>query len=35
MDKKIAISDAELEVLKELWTASTLTARQLTDRLLG
>ena len=33
MDKKISISDAELEVLKELWTASTLTARQLTDRL--
>ena len=35
MDKKTAISDAELEVLKELWTASPLTARQLTDRLLA
>ena len=35
MDKKISISDSELEVLKELWTASPLTARQLTDRLLA
>ena len=35
MDKKTSISDAELEVLKELWSTPNLTARQLTDRLLA
>lgn len=34
MDKKHTISDSELEVLKELWEVPSLTARQLTDRLL-
>ena len=34
MDPKINITDSELEILKELWTAPALTARQLTDRLL-
>ena len=34
MNKKFSISDAELEVLKELWEVPSLTARQLTDRLL-
>lgn len=34
MDKKTNISDSELEVLKELWLLPSLTARQLTDRLL-
>lgn len=34
MDKKLNISDSELEVLKELWTFPALTARQLTDHLL-
>ena len=34
MKKKISISDSELEVLKELWGAPALTARELTDRLL-
>jgi len=34
MNKKISISDAELEVLKELWQESPLTARQLTDRVM-
>jgi BlaI family penicillinase repressor len=35
MSKKLAISDAELEVLKELWATPALTARQLTDRVLA
>lgn len=34
MNKKINVSDSELEVLKELWNHSSLTARQLTDLLL-
>ena len=34
MDRKISISDSELEVLKELWKTPSLTARQLTDRVL-
>ncbi len=34
MMKKINISDAELELLKELWSDSPLTSRQLVDRLL-
>ncbi|MBR7103877.1 MAG: BlaI/MecI/CopY family transcriptional regulator [Lentisphaeria bacterium] len=34
MNKKITISDAELEVLKELWLTPGLSARQLTDKLL-
>lgn len=33
MESRNNISDAELEVLKELWSAPALTARQLTDRL--
>ena len=33
MKKKLSISDSELEVLKELWQDTDLTARQLTDRL--
>ncbi len=33
MKKKLSISDSELEVLKELWQDTNLTARQLTDRL--
>ena len=35
MKEKINISDAELELLKELWQEPSLTARQLTDRLLA
>ena len=35
MSKKITISDAELEVLQELWAEAALTARQLTDRVLA
>lgn len=35
MNKKISISDAELEVLRELWDDTSLTARQLTDRVLA
>ena len=35
MSKKITISDAELEVLQELWDETALTARQLTDRVLA
>jgi predicted transcriptional regulator len=35
MSKKITISDAELEVLQELWNDTALTARQLTDRVLA
>lgn len=35
MKEKINISDAELELLKELWQVPALTARQLTDRLLA
>lgn len=35
MSKKITISDAELEVLQELWDEAALTARQLTDRVLA
>lgn len=31
--KKLNISDAELELLKELWVESPLTSRQLVDRL--
>ena len=31
--KKMNISDAELELLKELWVESPLTSRQLVDRL--
>lgn len=34
MLKKFSISDSELEVMKELWQTPSLTARQLTDRLL-
>ena len=34
MNKKVSISDSELEVLKELWETPVLTARQLSDRLL-
>lgn len=34
MQKKFTISDSELEVLKEFWETPSLTARQLTDRLL-
>ena len=30
--KKISISDSELEVLRELWENTSLTARQLTDK---
>lgn len=33
MKKNLSVSDAELEVLKELWQESALTARQLTERL--
>jgi BlaI family penicillinase repressor len=35
MNKKMSISDAELEVLRELWDETSLTARQLTDRVLA
>ena len=35
MNKKISITDSELEVLKELWETPALTARQLTDRVLA
>ena len=35
MKEKMNISDAELELLKELWQVPALTARQLTDRLLA
>ena len=35
MSKKITISDAELEVLQELWDETALTARQLVDRVLA
>lgn len=34
MKEKMNISDAELELLKELWQVPALTARQLTDRLI-
>ena len=34
MNKKLTVSDSELEVLKELWAVPGQTARQLTDRLL-
>ena len=34
MNRKLSISDAELEVLRELWDETSLTARQLTDRVL-
>lgn len=34
MKPEINITDSELEVLKELWLVPSLTARQLTDRLL-
>ena len=34
MEKKLSITDSELEVLKELWDNPALTARELTDRLL-
>ena len=34
MEKKLSITDSELEVLKELWDAPAMTARELTDRLL-
>ena len=30
--KKLSISDSELEVLRELWENTSLTARQLTDK---
>ena len=33
MKKNLAISDSELEVLKELWQEPSLTARQLAERL--
>lgn len=33
MKRPLSISDAELEVLKELWLESALSARQLTERL--
>ena len=35
MNKKISISDSELEVLRELWEYPVLTARQLTDKVLA
>ena len=35
MRQPFAISEAELEVLKELWESPVLTARQLTDRVLA
>ncbi|MBO5689918.1 MAG: BlaI/MecI/CopY family transcriptional regulator [Lentisphaeria bacterium] len=35
MNKKISISDSELEVLRELWEHPVLTARQLTDKVLA
>ena len=35
MNRKLSISDAELEVLRELWDETSLTARQLTDRVLA
>ena len=35
MNKKISISDSELEVLRELWETPALTARQLTDKVLA
>lgn len=35
MRQPFAISEAELEVLKELWDSPALTARQLTDRVLA
>lgn len=31
-NKKLSISDSELEVLRELWENTSLTARQLTDK---
>lgn len=34
MNKKMPVTDSELEVLKELWACPSLTARQLTDQLL-
>ena len=34
MEKKLSITDSELEVLKELWDNPSLTARELTDRML-
>lgn len=34
MKNSVNISDAELELLRELWQVPALTARQLTDRLL-
>ena len=34
MKPEVNITDSELEVLKELWLVPSLTARQLTDRLL-
>ena len=34
MNKKISVSDSEFEVLRELWETPSLTARQLTDRVL-
>lgn len=33
MKKNLSVSDSELEVLKELWQESGLTARQLVERL--
>ena len=35
MNKKMTISDSELEVLRELWETPCLTARQLTDKVLA
>ena len=35
MNKKLNISDSELEVLRELWETPSLTARQLTDKVLA
>ena len=35
MNKKVNISDSELEVLRELWETPSLTARQLTDKVLA
>ena len=32
--KKLSISDSELEVLRELWEFPSLTARQLTDKVM-
>ena len=35
MNRKMTITDSELEVLRELWEEPSLTARQLTDKVLA